>query len=226
MVVSGYVFTTARTVEHPQPDYYNANHLVKNGEIVASYYKRTLVPFFEYLPGKAIWPQLLQWFPDSLQYTPGTSARPIDFNDDVHIIPAICYEAIFPKAVAEMVDNGGNILINPVSDTWFGDSPGSAQHLSVGLFRSIEHNMPWLRVANSGISVAVEASGDIIVNSKTELNTQVVASHALFIPKYRTLYSRWGDWLSPVLFVLLVLFAIYSKLFTRSGERVIQNRDV
>ena len=211
LVVSGYVY--ARQNNHiDRQHYYSAAHLIDNGTVSGTYYKQRLVPFFEYLPGRLQFPALAAGFPHALNYLAGHSNTPLHYSSYIHIIPAICYEAIFPSLVNKMVNEGGNILINPVSDTWFGNSPGSRYHVSLAHFRSMEHHIPWLRVANSGISMAVEANGDIITSSTTAMGVQAVQQQSLFIPAKRSLYSHLGDWLTPFL-CIVVAFSIHRRRF-------------
>lgn len=200
MVVSGYVYGEknpgkART-------YYNASHLIQNGEVVENYYKRTLVPFFEYLPLHSL---LKPYFPDTLRYVPGKEATLFKPKGTVNIIPVICYEVIFADSMREFVAQGGNLIINPVSDTWFGKSSGSIHHFSLALFRTVENRIPWVRASNSGISAVVEASGKVVPGSMTALKETNSVVHTLAINKPSSLYSRWGDWF---LYLLTVLFSI------------------
>ncbi|HEY9033781.1 MAG TPA: apolipoprotein N-acyltransferase [Pseudomonadales bacterium] len=201
LVVSGYVYARDGN------GYFNAAHLLQHGEIQASYFKQQLVPFFEYLPGEQWLPILRRWLPGVLQYRAGDNAAPLRLSEHVSLVTAICYEAIFPGLVRRAVSLGGNVLVNPVSDSWFGSSAGSRYHLSLAHFRAIEHRMPWLRVANSGISIAVEANGQPVAGSETLLQRQQLASVRLFVPAERGLYSRYGDWLGVACGLALLLYA-------------------
>ena len=204
LLVSGYVYKRDNgRVNHKQ--YYNAAHMMNDGRISASYYKQQRVPFFEFLPGAEQFAFLRDWFPGVLRYQAGDSAAPLNYNNTIKLIPAICYEVIFPKLVREFVKNGGNLLVNPVSDTWFGESPGSQYHLSLAHFRTMEHRIPWVRVANSGISIAVEANGEVIKGSRTALNQREKGVYRVFIPDKRTLYSRYGDWFTPLLAIMVTV---------------------
>lgn len=208
VVNSGYVYQRNEQGERSN-SYYNASHLIEHGEVKDSYYKRTLVPFFEYLPFR---PKLYSLFPGALNYIPGDSAKIFTIGDGVNIIPVICYEVIFPGSIREFVDKGGNIIINPVSDSWFHDSPGSAHHLSLALFRSVEYRIPLVRAANSGISAFVSASGEIIKQTPLVEPGSLVATIA--IPAERSPYAHWGDWF---LYLASLLVLIDSLLRRKTG---------
>lgn len=192
LVVSGYVYST-RPVAGSARSYYNTSHLLGNGEVLASYNKRTLVPFFEYLPLRESVPIVQNWFPDALRYIPGEKATLFDLTDSIHLIPVICYEVIFADKVREFIQAGGNVIINPVSDTWFGDSPGSLHHLSLALFRSLENRVPLVRAANSGVSAVVQASGKIEEHSLTRLNQADALVATVLVPPQRSFYALYGD---------------------------------
>ena len=216
LVSSGYVYVKRGKTRY-RDRYHNAAHLIRNAEVVASYHKQRLVPFFEYLPLPAVQNRLVRWFPGTLRYLPGNSAKPLKLNNTVRIIPLICFEAIFPDIVSPFLEEGGNIIINPVSDAWFGESQGTRLHLALARFRSVEHNLPWVRVSNSGMSVIVEADGQITPGSLAPTNQSVTARHRVFIPQQRTLYSQYGDWLLPLL--LALLFCTFVLSLTKKQGR-------
>lgn len=201
IVNSGYVYRRLDSGKRV-PGYFNTNHLLNSGAIQTHYYKRILVPFFEYLPLNGY---LQHWFPDSLNYIPGKKSTTFPLSNSIEIIPVICYEVIFPRAMHEFVDRGGNIIVNPVSDSWFGESTGSAHHFSLAMFRSVEYRIPFVRVANSGISAFVSASGKII--KSTDLNTQSALTATVFIPEQRSIYARWGD---GFLYVISLIFIAHT----------------
>jgi len=101
------------------------------------------------------------------------------------------------------VENGGNIIINPSSDSWFGDSPGSAHHLSLALFRSVEYRVPMIRASNSGISAFIQASGKI--TSQTSLKSATSQVATVSIPVKRSFYAMWGDWFLYLISFIFVL---------------------
>lgn len=211
MLSSGYVYK--RTDSGALADsYYNAVHIVQQGEITDHYYKRILVPFFEYLPFRHY---LLSLFPRVLNYIPGQQASIFSLGS-ARIIPAICYEVIFSAGIREFVDRGGNIIVNPVSDSWFGDSAGSAQHFSLALFRAVEYRLPLVRVANSGISAIVTASGKI--EEETRLLEKTSLSATVKIPGERSVYARWGESFLYVISLLFILGLISRLMRVPTGR--------
>lgn len=207
LINSGYVYRRAADGRRLE-GYFNSNQLINNGAIVDSYHKQVLVPFFEYLPLAEHWPNLKHYFPQTLQYQPGLSSKLLALNSEIQLISTICYEVIFSSIVREFVDNGGNIIINPVSDSWFGESQASAHHFALALFKTVEFRVPLVRAANSGISAMVTAGGEIIDGTETQLMTDTVRSSTVAIPAERSFYAKHGDIFLYAISTLLVFFSL------------------
>jgi len=215
LLVSGYIYETPPVPTKKEPHYYNTAQLIdENAVLQDSYAKQILVPFFEYLPAEERYPFLRDFFPGALFYIPGEEFTLFDLNADTHIIPLICYETVFPKMTQTFVELGGNIIINLTNDVWFGDSRGSASHFAVGLFRSIEHRVPWIRATNSGVSGVAKATGEIIDGSTTPLFETATRVFEVGIPPERSIYSRYGDVFLYGL-VLVLLFGLFKDKFWR-----------
>jgi len=162
VLVSGYDYGPGSRSNAHNARYFNTSHALNaQGKLVASYSKQKLVPFFEYLPYESALGFLRTWLPGVLRYAPGTQTTPFVMNDRVTVAPLICYEATFPGLVDGFVTQGSNLLINLTNDYWLGDTIGSEYHLALAVFRSIETRLSLVRVANSGISGLVHASGEI-----------------------------------------------------------------
>ncbi|MEE9914125.1 MAG: apolipoprotein N-acyltransferase [Deltaproteobacteria bacterium] len=187
--------------------YYNSVILVdQDGAVGEEYRKMILVPFGEYLPLERQLPVLRKIFPGVMPFVPGNRGVVVyDFGPARKLIPSLCYEAIFSQHTRRFVDLGGNVLVNMVDDAWFGKTPASVIHLSLALFRSVEFRIPLVRVANSGIGVFVQPTGEIVPGSPTPLFQKAAGVHTLYIPAERSPYTRWGD---AFLYGLTVVFIL------------------
>lgn len=171
------------------------------GAVRAVYDKHHLVPFGEYVPfGDLLADFGVTAFASSSghAYTPGSGATVIDLGPAGKILPLICYEAAFPQDLRAAPIRADWIL-QVTNDGWFGNLSGPWQHLAQSRLRAIEQGLPLMRVANTGITAAIDPRGRIIdslpMNSVGWLDVDVPA------PLPATLYSRTGDW--PATMVLI-----------------------
>lgn len=186
--------------------YYNASHLLSPGRPTQTYTKRRLLPFAEYLPGEQRFPWMHRLFPNALRYQPGESETVLDTRSGIGLIPLICYEAVFAELAIAGVQAGGNLIVNTTNDAWLGVGRGAQAHLALAMFRAVETRTPMVRVANSGISAVVEASGEISAVSPQFRATTL--RHTVRLPHIETWYQRGGKhfaWICLALTAGLVL---------------------
>jgi len=124
-----------------------------NGRIEHIYSKSHLVPFGEYRP--------LGILPAPINLSRGVGPELISVNDFV-FAPAICYEVIFSDSL--IPDGAGRIdaIVNITNDNWFGNTPGTYQHLDMVRRYAIESGLPVIRANYSGISAFVLSDGNVI----------------------------------------------------------------
>ena len=88
----------------------------------ASYRKQKLFPFAEYLPGEERFPMMRRLLPGAATYVAGEQTVLFRLASPHRAIAAICYEILFSGHVGKFVRAGGNLVISPANDGWFGDS--------------------------------------------------------------------------------------------------------
>lgn len=212
LLSSGYVYAEQQAADTKRY-YYNASQLIGiDGKLLGHYYKQKLVPFFEYLPYEQQFPGLRQAFPHSLDYIPGSRQNLIPLTETIKITALICYESLFTELLRQQVLQGANVFINPGNDGWFGASLGSESHLALALFRSVEYRLSWIRVNNSGISLATSAYGELISGSRTKLNEKTSKVFDINILPSGTLYSRYPYGFNSILILLLLAIFIQHQL--------------
>ena len=166
---------------------FNAAHLfAPDGHELGFYDKRHLVPFAEYLPAPWLWGR------DGLRpgdYTPGTTSGV--FTVPVPFGVLICFEVIYPSLARELVAGGARVLVNLSNDAWFSGAAAREQHFAAVVLRAIELRRPIVRVANAGITAAVDAYGRVTARFPTDVRgawtVAVTPSDAI------TLFARSGD---------------------------------
>lgn len=199
---------------------FNSIFLLGQGEdfsTVQIYDKRKLVPFGEVVPFAQYTRDLgaLFNFPMS-SFTSGAAAQKQMYlqDKDLYFLPAICYESIFPEAIAALHDEHTNAILMVSNDSWFGSTRGPQEHLAIARMRTIEMQKPMLRITNSGISAYIDALGKI----KQQLPQEEAAVlYGDFIPaKGTTPYMLWGN--IPLYGILLLLGALGCFLRTRDED--------
>ena len=170
--------------------YYNAFYAIdNNAKLEFMYHKQHLVPFGEYMPFKKILAitKITEGIED---FAVGTTVTSFHLNKiNLHVIPLICYESVFPSEVSKKA-SGGDVIIISTFDTWFGDSSGPYQHFYMAKIRAIENGVPVLRAANNGISAIIDSGGRILSISKLNEVTKVDG----LIPKklkHSTIYNKY-----------------------------------
>jgi len=170
------------------------------GRIVGSYDKAHLVPFGEYVPLRGVLP-MNKITPGTLDFTPGPGPRTLHLPGLPPVSPLICYEAIFPGAVADPADPP-QWLLNITNDAWYGFTSGPFQHFNIARVRAVEEGMPLVRAANNGISGLVDPYGRVLKH----LPLNAVGFLDVPLPRAlpATIYARTGD----VVFLLALLGAL------------------
>lgn len=184
--------------------------LDEEGKPAQIYDKAHLVPFGEYVPfgdlaarfgirGLAV--------AEGGGFAAGPAPALLDMGDLGRALPLICYEAIFPnfgRTLAPQAD----WMLQITNDAWFGQFAGPQQHLVLAQFRAIERGMPVVRVANTGISTVIDATGAF----GDALPLGVAGSLDVALPEKLPLpvYARFGD-----LFLAFAMIVSLSGLILR-----------
>lgn len=173
------------------------------GRIAARYDKHHLVPFGEYLPGRALLERLgLEALAGmgGAGFVPGPGPRILTVGGLPPFAVAICYEMIFAGRVVAPGPRPGWIL-HVTNDAWFGSFAGPQQHLAQARIRAIEQGLPVIRAANTGISAVIDATGR--VTRALPLGTHGAIDARLPAAAAPTLYALTGD--TPALVLMLML---------------------
>lgn len=129
------------------------------------YDKFHLVPFGEYIPwGDAMARLGITAFAaqNGFGYSPGPGPAVLRIGALPPFQPLICYEAVFPQHLRATASARPEWLLQVTNDAWFGGFSGPWQHLAQARLRAIETGLPLIRVANTGITAAIDARGRVI----------------------------------------------------------------
>ena len=182
-------------------DTFNSSFLISpEGEFKATYRKRRLVIFGEYLPFHRLLPFLERWTGMG-SFSPGTGPVPfcvpaLDFKAAV----LICFEDVFAHGVRGYVDDDTDFLLNLTNNGWFGESAAQWQHAANAVFRAVENRVPLVRCANNGLTCWVDPQGrlqevyfpetrDIYRAGVKQVEVPLLAGRK----REPTFYRRYGD---------------------------------
>lgn len=190
--------------------YYNSLIVLgPDAKVMDTYDKSHLVPFGEYIP----WGDELARFGitafaarEGNGYTPGKGETVIDLGPLGKVEPLICYEAVFPQDIRR-VKTRPDWIMQVTNDAWFGMLSGPWQHMALSRLRAIEFGLPVARAANTGVSVMIDAKGQIVAELGMDQQGVIDAPLPPALPK--TFYAEWGD-LPAILAILLLAVVILS----------------
>jgi len=187
-----------------EKNYYNSSFLFSpDGNAVATYRKRRLVIFGEYIPLEK-WLPFMKWLtPIEGGFTPG--AGPVPFALEfprAEISTLICFEDAFPHYAREHVMSDTDFLLNLTNDGWFGKGFAQWQQAANAFFRAVENGLPIVRCTNNGLTCWADKYGRLqkfFSNESGDVYATgfLIAEIPLLAPGEKrapTFYRQHGDW--------------------------------
>ncbi len=158
-----------------------------------------LVPFGEYMPLAGLLP--LRVIRGGMDFSAGSGPASLAVAGLPAFSPLICYEVIFPGAVAPAARP--DWLLNITNDAWFGSSAGPHQHLAAARLRAVEEGLPLARAAQTGISAVFDSRG----RERVRLALGATGAVDTLLPRaWRpTQFARWGLWIPGALVLVALL---------------------
>lgn len=176
----------------------------------AIYNKRQMVPFGEYMPYKSLlsglFPALTELNIIEDDYVGGDSTEIMTVAGG-NIGNIICFESIYPYLTRQSTLDGAELMVELTNDSWLETSPAMYQHLSHGVFRSIENGRYLVRSANSGISAVIDNKGR--VKSQLAINEQGVITDTVQFNLKQTIYTKTGDVIFPLLLTAALIWLVF-----------------
>jgi apolipoprotein N-acyltransferase len=194
---------------------HNAVFLIHEGKLASRYDKVQLVPFAEENRFGAFFSN----FPST--YEPGNHFHSLR-TKAARVGAFVCFEALAPELVRNIVEAGAEVLANPSNDDWFGNAAAARQHLDIASVRAIENRRYLVRATTSGFSAIVDPYGRITAISNFGNPETVTAS--VQRSQAQTPYQQWGDVVSYGAIGLVVVSSLYRiSLSGKFGEEVIKD---
>ena len=192
--------------QEPRGDYNSAILLTDHAAAAQLYHKVHLVPFGEYVPFRHTFPPLGWLVGNRVPYDfdPGkgpsllTLSQHGPTHDKVKLGPLLCFEDTLGDQTRCAAAMGAQLLVTLTNDGWFEHSVATRQHLANSQMRSVENGIPLLRVADTGITCAVDRLGrvkEILRSPKGNTFIQGILQTEIAVPAHPapTFYARHGD---------------------------------
>ena len=182
----------------------------------ATYVKRQLVPFGEYIPFRGIISSFSSL--PSLQpvdFTPGRQAVVFDVGK-IKLGDVICYEVGFDNLVRSEVTAGANLLAVQSNDADFeidGQLGETEQQTAMARIRAIESDRAVVYASTTGESTIIAPDGGLIAHSG--IWQQAILDARVPLVSYRTLADRVGAWPEYVIIMLTVLALAWAAVRSR-----------
>jgi apolipoprotein N-acyltransferase len=175
------------------------------GELTSRYDKSKLVPLGEYIPFEEILGAIIQRLSPLDEHQVHGSPNQIFDTPFGRAIVGICYESAFPEVFRRQAAEGGEFILSASNDAHY-SAAMPFQHHAQDIMRAIETDRWSVRATNTGYSAFVDPHGKTLWMSG--YNTYETQAATIYRRQTKTLYVRWGDWLTPLLLGLgLIAFA-------------------
>ncbi|MCF4970655.1 apolipoprotein N-acyltransferase [Nostoc sp. CMAA1605] len=182
------------------------------GELISRYDKSKLVPLGEYIPFEEVLGALIQRLSPLDEHQVHGSSNQIFDTPLGRAIVGICYESAFPEVFRRQAAAGGEFILSSSNDAHY-SAAMPFQHHAQDIIRAIETDRWSARATNTGYSAFVTPHGQTLWISG--YNTYQTHAETIYKRQTKTLYVRWGDWLTP----LLLGLGIISKLLNSQLRR-------
>ena len=175
----------------------------RQGEIVSRFNKVKLVPLGEYIPFESVLGSLINRLsPLDAHLAAGQPFQPFDTPFGRAIV-GICYESAFPAHFQKQTAQGGQFILTASNNAHY-SATMPAQHHAQDVMRAIENDRWAVRATNTGYSGIVDPHGN--THWLSGINTYELHADTIYRRQTQTLYVRWGNWFTPLLFVATGLF--------------------
>ncbi|MGW2474329.1 apolipoprotein N-acyltransferase [Streptomyces sp. NPDC001665] len=133
---------------------------------VATYDKRHIQPFGEYMPMRSF-VRLFSSDVDRVQrdFGPGKTVGVFDLAGTYTGL-VTCYEAAFDDAVRDTVEHGAQLIAVPSNNATFGRSEMTYQQLAMSRVRAVEHSRSVVVPVTSGVSAIIRPDGTVAEKTK------------------------------------------------------------
>mgnify|MGYP005993051607 FL=1 len=189
--------------------YYNHNN---------RYSKNHLLPIGEFVPFQEILRPIAPLFNLPMSsFSRGDYVQRNLIANNLHLLPLLCFEIVFPHQLAANLTEQTNILLTVSNDAWFGNSHGPHQHMEIARMRALEFGRPLLRSTNNGVTAVVDHKGKFIAS--VPQFTEAVLKTDVALVTGKTPYSQWPR----LILLLMILIPLVIILLLQSNVKYNNN---
>ena len=197
----------------------------KDGKFEDAYGKIHLVPFAEVIP-YADHPLVKKFMSKVVGFSngwrPGQNYKlftlPLSNETEVKFTTPICFEDAFSDLCRRLYLFGSELFVNITNDSWSETKSAEYQHFVIASYRTIEHRTSMLRSCTSGYTVVLDAYGRIVADFPL-FETGYLNAEVPVYKRTMTTYSRFGNWMIYVLFVISFLYSIYLFIILKKENK-------
>lgn len=179
--------------------------------------KKYIQPFGEWLPWRDFFEALFPIAESAGDFVPGDDSGTLAAAGVV-TGTATCFEVAFDEAVRSPMSEGAQVLTVPTNNATFGHSPMTYQQLAMSRVRAVEHNVPVLVAATSGVSAVIDKDG--AVRQQSGMFEAATLTAELLLGDAGTVATRFGGRVETVLAVLGVVAVAAVLIHDRHRPRV------
>jgi apolipoprotein N-acyltransferase len=176
------------------------------GKTMSRYDKWKLVPLGEYIPFEQYLGKLVDTISPLDSHLAAGKFAPSVITPIGNTIFGICYDSAYAEHFRRQAQTG-DLIITASNDAHYGAAM-PAQHHALDLMRAIETDRWTIRASNTGYSAIIDPHGRTQWISK--LNEFAAHAHQVYRQHTQTLYVRFGNWLTPLLFAIGLIVTIRS----------------
>ena len=184
------------------------------------YLKRRLVPFGEFAPFRSVLevvaPPLSSMVRNGEDLSAGERSE-VFRTDKARIGSIICYDQLFENVSLDAADAGAQLITVSSNDSWFASSAVPYMNNAQSQIRAVENGRYVIRAANTGLTSAINAKGEVIETIPMLEGGMVVSDVQL--NNRKTLYTITGN-----VFILLLAVIFTGILACEMGVKIYKRR--
>ena len=177
--------------EKPRSLHQSAILIDPSETILGCYHKRHLMPFGEYVPGSDLYPDIRLHFPMQDEFTAGTEARVLTWDEGPQLGVMLCYEDMIAGAARSLVQESANVLVSLINGSAFTEPLTLAQHRMLSQLRAVECRRSLVRCAATGETCVISPTGEVAASLPPHVRGVLVADVPLL--ESTTLACRIGS---------------------------------